>query len=70
MSNEQNDGVKRCFFCHKRLIGNHGLICKRCKLLGRDIGEKVIGVGATVGTVTVAVLKAVGEMNTDNSDDN
>lgn len=69
MSKEQNEDVKRCFFCHKRLIGNQGFICKRCQLQGRDIGEKAIGVGATAITVTFAILKAVGEMNNGNSDD-
>ena len=41
MSNEKKDEVKRCFFCHKKILNNKDLVCKRCWLQGKDIGEKV-----------------------------
>ena len=69
MSNEKNDEVKRCFFCHKKILNNKDLICKRCWLQGRDVGEKVIGAGAAVGAAALVVLQAIGSMNNNNTGD-
>lgn len=69
MSNEKKDEVKRCFFCHKKILNNKDLVCKRCWLQGKDIGEKVLGVGAVVGTVALTALKVVGDINNSNLDD-
>lgn len=57
------------FFCHKKILNNKDLVCKRCWLQGKDIGEKVLGVGAVVGTVALTALKVVGDINNSNSDD-
>lgn len=71
MSNEKNDDVKRCFFCHKKILNGKDLICKRCWLQGKDVGEKVVGGIAAVGTVALGVLAAIGNAsNSGDSDDN
>lgn len=68
MSKEQNKEEKRCFFCHKRLVKNKGIVCKRCQLQGKDIGEKVLGGLAVAGTAVVTVAAAIGNAS-NNSDD-
>ena len=66
MNKENNDEIKRCFFCHKRLVSNKGFVCKRCWLQGKNIGEKVIGGLAVAGTAVLTVAAALG--NTDNNE--
>jgi len=69
MSKDKNDEVKRCMLCHKKLISDKGLVCRRCLLQGKDIGGKVLGTGAAVASVALVVLKAIGDMNNTTSDD-
>lgn len=69
MSKENNEEVKRCFFCHKRLVKNKGFVCKRCQLNGKDIGEKVLGGLAVAGTTVLTVAAAIGNASNNSSND-
>lgn len=67
MSKNNKEEVKRCFFCHKKLLNNKDRICKRCWLQGKDIGEKILGGLAVTGTTVLTVATAIGNANNNGS---
>lgn len=69
--NEQDnkDNLKRCRFCHKRILNNKDGMCKRCWLKVKDMGEKVVGGVAALGAAALVVVKAAGDINNKSGDD-
>ena len=63
MNDENSKGTKRCLFCHKILINEKDLFCRRCWLNGVDVGEKIAGGLAIAGTAVVTVAAAIGGAN-------
>ncbi len=64
MSNDNAEKVKRCFFCQKRILDNKSLLCRRCLLQSKDIGETIIKSGAAIGVTVLTVLQILGKINT------
>lgn len=69
MSKENNEDVKRCLFCNKKILNNKDLICKRCWLQGKDIGEKVLGGLVVAGTTVLTVAAAMGNAKNNGGND-
>ena len=63
MNEEKQKDTKRCLFCHKKLINEKDLVCRRCWLNGVDVGEKIAGGLAIAGTAVVTVAAAIGGAN-------
>lgn len=69
MNKENNKEIKRCFFCHKKLVNNRG-VCGRCQLQGKDAGKKILGVGMVLGSSALIVVKALRQTKDNNVKDN
>jgi hypothetical protein len=59
MNEEKQKDTKRCLFCHKKLINEKDLVCRRCWLSGVDVGEKIAGGLAIASTVAVTIAAGI-----------
>ena len=59
MKEENKKDNKRCLFCHKILINEKDLVCRRCWLSGVDIGEKIAGGLAIAGTAAISIAAGI-----------
>ena len=69
MSKDNKDKVKRCLFCHKRIIDKKVPVCKRCRLKGKNGVEKGVGGVVALGAAALVVVKAAGDINNKSGDD-